>query len=87
MPRRPRIAELDYRRALANALPAAAMEERRDVTCPSCGASFPLPPDVHAAQCPFCATPVVADTGAQRMFKPQGVVPFAVTEQRGPRAR
>lgn len=74
------IAELDYPSAVANALPAAAMEETRNVTCPSCGASFTMKPDIHAAQCPFCATPVVADTGAERRFKPQGVVPFQLSE-------
>jgi DNA-directed RNA polymerase subunit RPC12/RpoP len=74
------IAELDYRSAIANALPAAALETVKNVTCPSCGASFTLPPDVHAAECPFCATPVVSDTGDSRRFKPQGVVPFALSE-------
>jgi ribosomal protein S27E len=74
------IAELDYLKAVAKALPAAAMETVRTVTCPSCGASFTLDPNTHAAQCPFCATPVVADTGDARQFKPQGVVPFTLTE-------
>ncbi len=74
------IAELDYLSAVSNDLPPAAMEETRQVTCPSCGASFTLKPEAHAAECPFCATPVVADTGAERRFKPQGVVPFRLTE-------
>lgn len=74
------VEELDYRRAVSDLLPQAAMEVVKSAHCPSCGASFSLPPDVHAAQCPFCATPVVADTGDERRFKPQGVVPFALTE-------
>ncbi|OIQ72916.1 hypothetical protein GALL_454530 [mine drainage metagenome] len=78
------ISEIAYQTALANALPPSAMEDVRNCTCPSCGASFSLPPDVHASVCPFCATPVVADTGATRHFKPQAVVPFNVTE---PQAR
>ena len=74
------IPEIDYSRALANSLPQAAMEDVRTVTCPSCGAAFTLPAEMHAARCPFCATPVVADTGASRQFKPQGVIPFVLTE-------
>ena len=34
----------------------------------------------HADLCPFCATPVVTDTGTARRIKPQGVLPFVVTE-------
>src|SRR5690606_29949485 len=34
----------------------------------------------HAAECPFCATPVVTDTGTHRHIKPRGVLPFALTE-------
>ncbi|MDE3237565.1 MAG: primosomal protein N' (replication factor Y) - superfamily II helicase [Paracoccaceae bacterium] len=80
------IEELDYRSAVADALPPAAMEETKTVNCPSCGASFTLPPDVHSARCPFCATPVVSDTGGERRFKPQGVVPFRLTEAEARRA-
>jgi hypothetical protein len=34
----------------------------------------------HAAECPFCASPVVLDTGAHRLIKPQALVPFQLTE-------
>lgn len=54
--------------------------EIRTLSCPNCGAKFELGSDGHAATCPFCATPVVTDTGASRLLKPQGVVPFVVTE-------
>ncbi|WP_127900534.1 primosomal protein N' (replication factor Y) - superfamily II helicase [Solirhodobacter olei] len=74
------IAELDYLSAVAEAVPSAALETVQNVTCPSCGAAFTLPPDVHSSECPFCATPVVAGTGATRRFKPQGVIPFALGE-------
>jgi hypothetical protein len=36
---------------------------------------------IHAAECPFCATPVVTDTGVHRHIKPRGVLPFAVDER------
>ncbi len=75
------LTEHDLHAALANALPAAAMEERRTVTCPSCGAAFEFDPATHASECPFCATPIVTDTGATRQIKPQAVVPFKLSQK------
>jgi DNA-directed RNA polymerase subunit RPC12/RpoP len=79
-PARTAIRELDFRAALANQLPAAELEETRGVTCTSCGAQFEFDRAVHAAECPFCATPVVTDTGTQRHIKPKGLVPFVLAE-------
>lgn len=50
------------------------------LSCPNCGARFEAGPQRHATECPFCATPVVTDTGRSRLIKPQGVLPFVVTE-------
>ncbi len=72
--------ELDFKAALATELPEAETTELRTVTCPNCGARFEFDPDTHAAECPFCATPVVIDTGTTRVIKPRGVLPFAVPE-------
>ncbi|SDE71591.1 hypothetical protein SAMN05421538_11029 [Paracoccus isoporae] len=55
-------------------------QEIRMLSCPNCGAKFDLEGEHHSTRCPFCATPVVTDTGATRQIKPQGVVPFVVTE-------
>lgn len=52
----------------------------RTLSCPNCGAQVDLDDDHHASACPFCATPVVTDTGPTRRIKPQGVLPFALTE-------
>lgn len=52
----------------------------RTVSCPNCGARIEMEPDSQAGLCPFCATPVVTDTGTARMLKPQGVLPFVLTE-------
>ena len=52
----------------------------RTLSCPNCGARVDLDDDHHASRCPFCATPVVTDTGATRRIKPQGVLPFVLTE-------
>lgn len=52
----------------------------RSLACPNCGARVDLDDTHHASACPFCATPVVTDTGATRRIKPQGVLPFKLTE-------
>ncbi|TCP41734.1 TFIIB-type zinc finger domain-containing protein [Rhodovulum marinum] len=75
------LAELDFRAGLETALPDTEMEEVRRLKCPNCGAEFEMAADRHATECPFCATPVVTDTGAQRRIKPQGVLPFALEER------
>ena len=74
------IAELDFRAALAHALPQTEMEQTRVTTCPNCAAQVEFDQDKHATECPFCATPVVVDTGLNRHIKPRGVLPFALTE-------
>ena len=71
---------LDLRAALANHLPETAMEETRVLNCDTCGAQVEFDPAVHALQCPFCASPVVADTGTNRHIKPQAVLPFRLGE-------
>ncbi|MCU4653819.1 TFIIB-type zinc finger domain-containing protein [Roseibacterium sp. SDUM158016] len=75
------IRELDFRTALRDRLSASEMEETRVSQCPSCGAQVTFAADVHAQECPFCATPVVTDTGTHRHVKPQAVLPFALTER------
>ncbi|MGK8235362.1 primosomal protein N' (replication factor Y) - superfamily II helicase [Roseovarius sp. MS2] len=74
------IKELDFERALRDQLPAQEMEEVRSTTCTSCGAQVELGADTHAAECPFCASPVVTDTGAHRHIKPRALLPFALDE-------
>ncbi len=74
------IKELDFRAAVNNQLSNQEIAESRVVTCPNCGASFEFDPDIHAAECPFCATPVVIGTGVNRQIKPRGLLPFALDE-------
>ncbi len=74
------IAEQDLRRALANQLDAAEVEETRTIHCDNCGADVDFDDKTHAGTCPFCATPVVVQTSANRHIKPKGVLPFALTE-------
>ncbi len=73
--------ELDFRAALTARIPEAEMEDRRILSCPNCGAQIEFDGAQHAAECPFCATPVVTDTGVHRRIKPRGVLPFALAER------
>ena len=61
-------------------LPDDDMVELRTTSCPSCGAKVEIIGAIHATECPFCATPVVLDTGTERHIKPQALVPFVLTE-------
>ena len=74
------LVEIDLARGLAMDLPSEAVEDVRMLSCPNCGAKVEIDGPTHATDCPFCATPVVMDTGATRQIKPQGVIPFRLTE-------
>ncbi|WP_316015965.1 primosomal protein N' (replication factor Y) - superfamily II helicase [Roseobacter sp. HKCCA0434] len=72
------VAELSFAQAIAQEIPESAMEETRVVSCTSCGAQVEFDRDEHSAECPFCASPVVTDTGTHRHIKPRGVLPFLI---------
>ncbi|MGV6848033.1 MAG: primosomal protein N' (replication factor Y) - superfamily II helicase [Marinibacterium sp.] len=73
--------EQDFQAAIAARKGTEDVEEIRISKCPNCGAEITLGGDVHAIECPFCATPVVTDTGTHRHIKPRGVLPFAFDEK------
>ncbi|SMX37300.1 TFIIB-type zinc finger domain-containing protein [Octadecabacter ascidiaceicola] len=73
--------ELDFRNAVSGDMPEEEIEETRVVSCPNCGAQTEFDESVHSAECPFCATPVVTDTGLHRHIKPKGLLPFALDER------
>ncbi|SEQ06172.1 RNA polymerase I-specific transcription initiation factor Rrn7 [Loktanella sp. DSM 29012] len=74
------VRELDFAAALNAQLPEAEIEETRVSQCPNCGAQVEFDPDIHATECPFCATPVVTGTGTHRHIKPRGLLPFSVDD-------
>ncbi|MHA6267313.1 primosomal protein N' (replication factor Y) - superfamily II helicase [uncultured Aliiroseovarius sp.] len=76
----PAIRELDFKRALNAQLPDTEIEETRVVICPNCAAQTEFDDSTHAAECPFCATPIVTDTGRHRQIKPKGLAPFEIEE-------
>lgn len=76
----PAIRELDFQAALNAQLPQQEIEETRVVKCTNCGAEVEADPTNHAHECPFCASPIVTDTGTHRHIKPRGLLPFALSE-------
>lgn len=65
-------------RELANEAP---QEASITVTCPSCNAEFTFDGTLHAGDCIYCNTHIVADTGINRHVKPQAILPFALNEE------
>jgi len=74
--------ELSYLAAISADIPESEIEVTRVVSCESCGAQVEFNGGDHAAECPFCATPVVVGTGTHRHLKPRAVVPFASSENK-----
>lgn len=80
------IRERDFRAALEARIPEADIEETRVLQCQNCGALVEFDPDTHATECPFCASPLVTDTGTHRGIKPAAVLPFALSEDQARKA-
>ncbi len=75
------IRELDFDAALKGELDSAETQETRVFSCSDCAAQLEFDADTHAAECPYCASPVVTDTGVHRNIKPKAVLPFALEER------
>lgn len=75
------VKELDFRKAIKDDLSDFEHTEIQTVSCENCGAHVEFEPNHHAAECPFCATPVVTDTGSTRQIKPRGLLPFALAHE------
>ncbi|HRO14055.1 MAG TPA: zinc ribbon domain-containing protein [Paracoccus sp. (in: a-proteobacteria)] len=76
----PDLVEIPLERGLRLDQGSDLAEVVRTLSCPNCGARIEVGSDTHSGVCPFCATPVVTDTGATRQIKPQGVLPFVLNE-------
>jgi len=75
------VRELDFRKAVRDGLSDFEMAEIQTFACVNCGAHVEFDANAHSAECPFCATPVVGETGAERQIKPRGLLPFGLKEK------
>jgi LSD1 subclass zinc finger protein len=76
--RRAAVEEQDFEAALRDGAASAPIETTSVAHCDGCGANVEFDPDEHAAICPFCASPIVADPTPDRHIRPQGLLPFAL---------
>lgn len=72
------IEEHDFAQAVRDATPDRELIDRVEVSCQSCGAHSQLPDNITGAACPFCTTPIVAQSKSVKMLRPQAVLPFAL---------
>jgi predicted RNA-binding Zn-ribbon protein involved in translation (DUF1610 family) len=75
-----RVEEYDYAHALST-IPPEQLVETLAVRCNTCGAETTLKPNVTAARCPFCGSPIVAQATSRRLIKPRALLPFYVTHE------
>jgi DNA-directed RNA polymerase subunit RPC12/RpoP len=88
IPKRPwaKIEEQDLDDGLRRLEQTQPTEEKRVAKCDACAAEFTFDPNVHAASCPFCGSPVVAETHSVRTIQPAALVPFELDQKQGQEA-
>ncbi len=68
----------DYKAAISDLSYFDPKTVSHELKCENCGASFMLPANVHAEECPYCDLNVVVPVDLSRKLKPDGVIPFEV---------
>lgn len=75
------ILENDFHHALTELAKAKPAPEVAQIQCQTCGAGFKFAASVHAGECPFCGTAIVAGTAETKPITPKALLPFKITEQ------
>lgn len=75
------VAEQDYKAYLADVRAEKDLYEVMTIKCNNCGSETTLDPNVTADACSFCGTSYVNTAQANRLIKPQAMLPFKVTRQ------
>ncbi len=78
-----KLQEVDFRKALRDQISVTEVETTQVVVCDTCGAAVEADEKERASVCPYCASPLVRDPGANRHFKPKGLLPFLLSEREG----
>ncbi|MEM8950614.1 MAG: primosomal protein N' (replication factor Y) - superfamily II helicase [Pseudomonadota bacterium] len=75
------IEELDYDHAVDALRRQAPEEVRSTVKCTGCAAEFDFDQHIHADDCPYCGSAIVAGTEDHKLIKPQALVAFVLDEK------
>lgn len=75
------IKEYDLHDALVELTLAKPVLESEQIQCEACGAGFKFAGSIHAGECPFCGTAIVAGTAEAKPIKPKSLLPFKINEQ------
>ncbi len=74
------VEELDFHAQLQQARATHETVEVMVVKCPACGSEVTFDPQIVADECAFCGTSLVQTARAERVLKPQALLPFKVTQ-------
>lgn len=75
------IEEYDLGQALRQLAQApASTAATPTIHCNECGAGFQFEAKIHAGECPFCGTPIVAATAEIKPIQPKSLLPFGIDE-------
>lgn len=56
--------------------------EVTEIKCRQCGATTTLAPNISAAKCVFCSTPLILnEASVKRFWQPEYLLPFKITEK------
>lgn len=75
------INELDYEHAIEALRRQAPEVVQKTVKCQGCAAEFNFAADIHADDCPYCGSAIVAETEAHKLIKPQALIPFVLDDK------
>jgi DNA-directed RNA polymerase subunit RPC12/RpoP len=75
------VAELDYKAYLEKSAGEKPTLEAKRVKCNQCGAETTVSPNAAADICPFCAANLVFSESVSRLIKPEGLLPFKVSQK------
>ncbi len=75
------IEELDYDQAVARLRRQAPEAVQKTIKCQGCAAVFTFEQEIHADDCPYCGSAIVAETDAHKLIKPQALIPFVLEEK------
>jgi hypothetical protein len=81
------VEEQNFTVALATAKGHSTPVATQLLKCQGCAASFVLSPQTLSTACPYCASAyVVEQTETRELIPPEGILPFAVTQDQAQRA-